>query len=96
MDISNPVVTCPDDVTLDIPLNSPGTNVEWSEPRASDDSGRVSLRSQSHTSGDFFRRGTTTTVTYMYEDPGGNIGQCMFTVNINAGESGHYFICVFH
>ncbi|XP_072051852.1 hyalin-like [Amphiura filiformis] len=82
VDTSGPVVTCPEDVTEMVTLNSPGANVEWNEPTAVDDSGRAIPVFQSHMSGAFFGRGTTT-VTYMYVDDRGNGGGCSFDVHVD-------------
>ena len=53
----------------------------WSEPTVSDNSGSVSLVFNSHDSGNTFGPGENT-ITYIYQDPYNNRGQCTFTITI--------------
>ncbi|XP_072051694.1 uncharacterized protein [Amphiura filiformis] len=71
VDSEPPMVQGPGDTRIQIPLNGRGTNVRFTEPTATDNSGTVRLVSRSHTPGQRFPTGTTT-VTYVFEDPSGN------------------------
>lgn len=86
VDTENPVVSCIADITRTVPIVSSGTAVFWTEPTATDNSGVVSLQQRSHAPGDFFAPGTTQ-VTYIFIDPSGLRGNCVFTVTINRGNS---------
>ncbi|XP_072013269.1 uncharacterized protein [Amphiura filiformis] len=79
IDTVPPVVTCPDDITREIPLNVGGVSVGFMEATATDNSGRVVLVSRSHTPGQQFTPGSTT-VTYTFEDPSNNRASCSFTI----------------
>ncbi|XP_072051695.1 uncharacterized protein [Amphiura filiformis] len=79
VDTSPPVVSGPDDMTVTIPLNTGGTNVNFNVPTATDNSGSVTRVSGSHNPGDYFPTGTTT-VTYVFRDPSGNTNTYTFDV----------------
>ena len=57
----------------------------WTEPQASDLSGRVTLVSQTHLSGDFFMEGGTE-VNYTFIDGSENAASCRFYVTLTSGE----------
>ncbi|XP_071824327.1 uncharacterized protein [Apostichopus japonicus] len=81
VDNTPPDVTCIQDITRTVAIDSTGTTVFWTEPTAADNSGVVSLQSRSHAPGDFFGPGTTQ-VTYIFADPSGNTAFCIFTVTV--------------
>ncbi|XP_071823803.1 uncharacterized protein [Apostichopus japonicus] len=74
-----PVVSCINDITQEIPLNSFGAVVEFTEPTATDNSGTASVLSATRRPGQFFQTGTTT-VTYIFADPSGNTADCVFDI----------------
>ncbi|PIK36144.1 hyalin [Apostichopus japonicus] len=76
-----PDVTCIQDITRIVTIDSTGITVFWTEPTAADNSGVVSLQSRSHAPGDFFSPGTTQ-VIYIFVDPSGNTAFCIFTVTV--------------
>ncbi|XP_038077931.1 adhesion G protein-coupled receptor E1-like [Patiria miniata] len=76
-----PEVVCPADLSYQILYGSRGRHVFWSEPTFFDNSGSVSLVSQSHNSNDLFSPGQTD-VTYVYRDQADNRNQCSFTITI--------------
>ena len=79
-----PVVTCIDDVSSTIGINLGGTVVQWVEPTATDNSGVVSLASQTRVPGSFFPVGQTS-VTYRFVDGSGNSATCTFQVIVIEG-----------
>ncbi|PIK34616.1 hyalin [Apostichopus japonicus] len=81
VDDTPPDVTCIQDITRIVTIDSTGTTVSWTEPTATDTSGVVSLQSRSHAPGDFFSPGTTQ-VTYIFVDPSGQTAFCIFTVTV--------------
>ncbi|XP_071824324.1 uncharacterized protein [Apostichopus japonicus] len=81
VDDTPPDVTCIQDITRTVTIDSTGTTVFWTEPTATDNSGVVSLQSRSHAPGDFFSPGTTQ-VTYIFVDPSGQTAFCIFTVTV--------------
>ncbi|XP_072037686.1 uncharacterized protein [Amphiura filiformis] len=81
VDTSPPMVICPEDVHLTILTGMGGSGISWVEPTVTDNSGNAFLRSQSHTSGQYFEVGMTS-VAYMYADFSGNTGSCSFLVSI--------------
>ena len=85
MDRVPPSVVCPDSVSFSVLVGSAGRDVTWSDPTVSDNSGSVSLVFNSHESGSTFGPGQTT-VTYIYQDPNNNRGQCEFTITIFEGK----------
>lgn len=58
-----------------------GTTVTWTEPTATDASGRVSLQVRTHAPGTFFLVGNSQ-VNYTFSDPDGNEAVCAFTVSV--------------
>ncbi len=91
VDTLPPEVICPEDILLTILTGMGGSGISWVEPTVTDNSGNAFLRSQSHTSGQYFEVGITT-VTYTYADFSGNTGRCSFLIDVNEGE---IYICVF-
>ncbi|XP_072016323.1 uncharacterized protein [Amphiura filiformis] len=81
VDSTMPEIFCLEDLTEETNLGSPGTTVTWIEPTAIDNSGVVSLSSQSHSPGSFFIVGETD-VTYRFVDASGNEAQCTFVVTV--------------
>ncbi len=92
MDLTPPVVSGSGDQTVTTPLGSEGTSVTWIEPTVTDNSGRVTLVSRSHSPGSQFPPGTTT-VTYVYSDPSGNTVTYEFDVTV---VEGNLFIFYFY
>ncbi|PIK34617.1 hypothetical protein BSL78_28560 [Apostichopus japonicus] len=80
-----PVVSCINDITREIPLNSFGVVVQFTEPTATDNSGTASVVSVSGRPGQFFLTGTTT-VTYIFADASGNAAVCSFVVIVVEGK----------
>ena len=80
-----PVCSAFDDVVVQIPFGSFGTQVTFTGPTATDNAGPVTLVSTSHQSGDFFQTGDTT-VTYVYADTNGNTVDCTFIVLVVEGK----------
>ena len=77
-------MACIDDVSRTIPIGSFGVVIDFTEPTATDNSGSVSVRSRSHSPGQFFQTGTTT-VTYVFVDLSGNTAECVFNVIVIEG-----------
>ncbi|XP_033625807.1 mucin-17-like isoform X2 [Asterias rubens] len=81
IDNQPPTITVPaEDVTITVPFGTPGTNVNWVEPQATDNSGSV-FTSRTHVPGSFFNVGDTV-VTYTFVDPLGNAVTAPFTVRV--------------
>ena len=91
VDRTSPVCGQTSDVVETTPLGSPGTVVQFTEPQATDNSGTVTLRSRSHSPGQFFQVGTTE-VCYTFADPSQNTVDCCFNVIVTEGEFGHIMI----
>ena len=84
VDGTPPVVTPVEDITVTVPLGSPGTSVNYQEPSATDDSGTATLVSRTRAPNSFFPVGTTP-VTYTFSDPTGNTASVTFNVNVIEG-----------
>lgn len=80
-----PVVSCGDDITVEAPRGSTGISVTFPPCTGVDNSGTTFLLSQSHQSGQLFQFGTTT-VTFLFSDPSGLVGQGSFNITVNEGE----------
>lgn len=96
LDTEEPTFTdCPSDIAQARDNGVCGANVSWTEPTFSDNSGQVNV-TKTHSPGDFFSAGTTR-VSYVGEDPSGNVDSCVFFVTIEvdnyAGEDGFYETC---
>ncbi|XP_022082302.1 mucin-2-like isoform X2 [Acanthaster planci] len=74
------IVDSPEDIEVFVPFGSTGTNVNWSPPTATDNSGTV-IPSASQEPGSFFPLGNTP-VTYTFTDPAGNIATTSFMVKV--------------
>ncbi|XP_072014278.1 uncharacterized protein [Amphiura filiformis] len=80
-DVVPPQATCPAGITVTVPWGAGGITVTWTEPQAFDDSGVPPiLVSRSHTPGQFFIAGRSTTVTYTWRDGADNEGSCSFSI----------------
>ena len=86
MDRVPPLVSCPDNLLFSVETGSGGVELNWADPTVSDNSGSVTLVSNSHNSGDSFAPGETT-VIYIYQDPSNNRNQCSFTITVVEGIS---------
>ncbi|XP_072046539.1 hyalin-like [Amphiura filiformis] len=73
------IQSCPFDIVTDLEVGSMGASVSWTEPSVTDESGNVTLLTQTHLPGKQFGVGTTT-VTYLYVDPSNNIAACTFRI----------------
>ncbi|XP_071956814.1 uncharacterized protein [Antedon mediterranea] len=91
-DTESPVFSgCPDDISLPADAFLPTTNVVWSDPTASDNSGASPLVvNQSFYSNDVFRLGIHE-VTYIATDLSGNEAQCNFSITIFDSEDPIFF-----
>ena len=85
VDQTDPVCQAIAPVNEVIPLNQGGTTVRFTEPQATDNSGTVTLRSRSHSPGQFFPTGSTQ-VCYTFADPSGNTADCCFDVVVTEGK----------
>ncbi|XP_072013051.1 hyalin-like isoform X2 [Amphiura filiformis] len=80
VDLVPPSVTCPNDVIVTT-CGLLSTDVTWQPCTATDNSGAVTLVSQTHQSGQFFLVGVTQ-VTYIFADQSGNKANGSFSVII--------------
>ena len=83
VDVVPPTINCTDDIHTTAASGSPGTTVTWTRPTATDNSGRATLISETHTPGRFFNVGATS-VTYTFQDPSGNAATCTFIVTVTS------------
>ena len=77
------VANCPEDIVQIVPLNSGFVPVSWTPPTATDNTGAVTLVSNSHSPNDNFPVGSTE-VIYTYSD-GSNQARCSFSVIVLEG-----------
>ncbi len=77
---------CPDDIYIEVDCNTEGTEADWQECVASDNSGTTSLV-RSHVPGQFFEEGITP-VSYTFTDPFGNAASYIFNVVVVKGMKG--------
>ncbi|XP_072013682.1 uncharacterized protein [Amphiura filiformis] len=86
VDTTPPVVSnCPADITRIITPPSTSTQVTWTPPTATDDSGITPTRFSSHDPGNTFSQGITF-VTYTFMDAAGNEATpCVFSVTVQVG-----------
>ena len=84
------IINCPTNLQVTAPIGSQ-TEVSWTDPTATDDSGGPVTMVRTHASGSTFPPGDTT-VTYRFRDQAGNEASCAFTI------SSKYFIvwCFLH
>ena len=85
VDRTPPVCLPVQDASATTPLGSPGTTVTFQEPTANDNSGTATLRSRTHSPGQFFPVGPTE-VCYTFADPSGNTVDCCLDVNVIESE----------
>ena len=83
---------CNADISENIPLNVGGTNIQFTECTATDNSGIVSLTSRSHRPNQRFPTGTTR-VEYVFADSSDNSVTCGFTVTIIEGLCDNVVYC---
>ena len=95
VDTEQPVCTPPQDREITLSLGDGGTTVSWTEPRATDNCGIVTLQSRSHAPGDFFPTGQTR-VTYTFIDSSQNTVACGFNVIIIEGSCFCFAMCVLY
>ncbi|XP_030831233.1 mucin-17 isoform X5 [Strongylocentrotus purpuratus] len=82
VDRTPPVATCPADIRREVGLSQTSSQVFFTAPTATDNSGLVpTIVSQSHATTDFFTPGTTQ-VTWTFADANGNQDSCSFNVII--------------
>ncbi|XP_072044883.1 uncharacterized protein [Amphiura filiformis] len=87
VDSTPPEITfCPDGISETIEIGEENRRISWIEPRASDISGNVTLRSQTYISGDYFRPGKTRN-KYIFTDGDGNSAACDFDVILTVVDS---------
>ncbi|XP_072014222.1 hyalin-like [Amphiura filiformis] len=85
-DTEPPVITkCPQSFSQNVAVGTVSTNVTWTEPTATDNSGLTPTVTQSHRSSDSFPVGITQ-VTYIFTDQAGNEAMCLFIITIVAIE----------
>lgn len=76
---------CPDDIVENVEIGTTDmVEVSWTEPTASDPSG-VTLTFQSFSPPASFAVGTETVVMYSFVDNSGIRNECVFVVEIKAG-----------
>ncbi|XP_033628133.1 hyalin-like isoform X2 [Asterias rubens] len=80
-DSTPPVVTCPADVSSDVPNGTFSKQESWTLPTVTDNSGSFFLVSSTYNPNDFFPVGETT-IMYTYRDASNNINTCSFTITI--------------
>ena len=85
VDTTPPTVSCPGDINETAQVGTSSAEIFFDDANATDNSGTVTLASQSHTSGSSFNIGMTT-VTFTYEDGNGNTGNCSFLITISEGK----------
>jgi uncharacterized repeat protein (TIGR01451 family) len=89
-DNTPPVISCPANIVVQLPLNSPATSMAVSYPAATatDNCGVASI-GYSKASGSTFNVGTTT-VTATATDVNGNTASCSFTVSVHYNFTGFF------
>ena len=75
------ITRCPSKVNDTIRLGTPGVQLNFDVPRATDESGTVKMVTASHLPGEVFPGGRTP-VTYVFEDLAGNRAVCTFFVTV--------------
>ncbi|XP_033626662.1 uncharacterized protein LOC117289582 isoform X29 [Asterias rubens] len=81
VDITPPVVTCPDNIAFEVPFGANGRQVTWQLPTVTDNSGNFFFVTSTNNPNDFFNVGSNL-VTYTYRDAANNVNICSFTVLI--------------
>lgn len=84
-DTSSPVISgCPEDIV--VTSSSTFTQVTWTAPTATDDSGEVTVETNYPNPSIFVSSNMPTiTVTYTFSDPSGNTAVCEFTISVSSG-----------
>lgn len=80
------ILHCPNDIIAGVkaPLTTT-TSVHWTEPTASDNSGKALMTGRSNAPGSEFELGTSTEVIYQFSDQSGNTAYCSFDVRVING-----------
>ncbi|XP_071945866.1 uncharacterized protein [Antedon mediterranea] len=86
------IMNCPADVTQMVDMGTNASNVNWTEPTATDNSYEEPMMTSSHSPNDVFEFGMAT-VEYNFTDGSGNLGQCIFTVTISDDEPPEFQNC---
>ncbi|XP_071961171.1 uncharacterized protein [Antedon mediterranea] len=87
-DNENPEIICPENQTVVADMGSMGTQVSWSTPNATDNSGQVSVTLVDlMASGSTFLIGDPVTLTYTAQDDSGNEASCTFVIQVLDMES---------
>jgi hypothetical protein len=83
VDTTAPVISCPANIVVSLPLNSSATSmaVNYPAPTATDSCSSTTTITSSPASGSVFPVGTTT-VTSTATDPAGNSSSCTFTITV--------------
>ena len=85
IDVTDPKVLCPDNITVSNAAGQCGANATWDAPSTFDNCAGSSVPTATHNPGDFFPIGTTI-VTYTIEDGAGNTAICSFSVTVEDTE----------
>ena len=90
-DQTDPVISCPTDIEVFLPLNSPDTSmvVNYPAATATDNCSSSPTITYSHASGSVFQVGTTT-VTVTATDAAGNYSTCTFNVHVRYNFTGFF------
>jgi len=81
LDMENPTITCPSDITIAVDRGECAAVANWSIPVPMDNCAGVSITSASHSPGDVFPVGMTI-VSYTATDAAGNTTDCSFNVTV--------------
>ncbi|KAJ8046995.1 Hyalin [Holothuria leucospilota] len=76
------ILHCPNDIIAGVKAPSTTTSVHWTEPTASDNSGKALMTGRSNAPGSEFELGTSTEVIYQFSDQSGNTAYCSFDVRV--------------
>ena len=88
MDKEPPVIiNCPLDINKSAEVGTTHTPVEWLVPSAIDQFGSVTVTYASHKPGDQFAVGSTSMISYHFEDESFNQAICNFSVTVTEGLS---------
>ncbi len=81
VDMENPTLACPDDITIAVDRGECAAVANWSVPVPMDNCAGVSITAASHNPGDTFPVGMTI-VSYTATDAAGNTATCSFNVTV--------------
>ncbi|XP_070536967.1 hyalin-like [Ptychodera flava] len=88
-----PVITnCPENITANTDQGLSTTNVTWTVPTATDNSGDVPTINANHQSDSPFSAGSTV-VKYTATDTSGNKAQCIFVIDVQDNEPPIFYNC---